>query len=195
MDVCRWARSPPATTLQGAAVGQPHAVDTICTLCGGCNTTAWIKASRSGRGAQLIRMTPRLNESEQLLDVRHRSFRLSLDRRRPSRPAAGAASRRSSSAVGGCAGGGGGRRRGRRRRRGAAVDLGHASLGAASSSIRHVDGGVTISWRRRSRSGAGEVQIPPVDAPNVRGARSASTSASRASRRRRRCAMPWPPVR
>jgi NADH-quinone oxidoreductase subunit G len=41
----------------------PHAVDTICTLCEkGCNTTAWIKAKPEwAKGAQLIRMTPRFN--------------------------------------------------------------------------------------------------------------------------------------
>src|SRR5213076_1661927 len=41
----------------------PLAVDTICTLCEkGCNTTAWIKAKPEwAKGAQLIRMTPRLN--------------------------------------------------------------------------------------------------------------------------------------
>src|SRR6187455_2906656 len=41
----------------------PSAVDTICTLCEkGCNTTAWIKAKPEwAKGAQLIRMTPRLN--------------------------------------------------------------------------------------------------------------------------------------
>jgi NADH-quinone oxidoreductase subunit G len=41
----------------------PHAVDTICTLCSkGCNTTAWIKAKPEwAKGARLIRMTPRYN--------------------------------------------------------------------------------------------------------------------------------------
>src|SRR4029450_5113024 len=41
----------------------PSAVDTICTLCErGCNTTAGIKAKPEwAKGAQLIRMTPRLN--------------------------------------------------------------------------------------------------------------------------------------
>ncbi|HXG87587.1 MAG TPA: molybdopterin-dependent oxidoreductase [Vicinamibacterales bacterium] len=41
----------------------PHAVDTICTLCEkGCNTTAWIKAKPEwAKGSQLIRMTPRYN--------------------------------------------------------------------------------------------------------------------------------------
>jgi NADH-quinone oxidoreductase subunit G len=41
----------------------PDAVDTICTLCSkGCNTTAWLRAKPEwARGARLIRMTPRLN--------------------------------------------------------------------------------------------------------------------------------------
>jgi NADH-quinone oxidoreductase subunit G len=41
----------------------PHAVDTICTLCEkGCNTTAWIKAKVEwAKGARLIRITPRFN--------------------------------------------------------------------------------------------------------------------------------------
>jgi NADH-quinone oxidoreductase subunit G len=41
----------------------PLAVDTICTLCEkGCNTTAWIKAKPEwAKGAQLIRTTPRFN--------------------------------------------------------------------------------------------------------------------------------------
>jgi NADH-quinone oxidoreductase subunit G len=42
----------------------PNAVDTICTMCErGCNTTAWIKAKPEwAKGAQLIRVTPRMNE-------------------------------------------------------------------------------------------------------------------------------------
>jgi NADH-quinone oxidoreductase subunit G len=41
----------------------PHAVDTVCTLCSkGCNTTAWIKAKPEwAKGARLIRVTPRYN--------------------------------------------------------------------------------------------------------------------------------------
>jgi len=41
----------------------PHAVDTICTLCAkGCNTTAWIKAKPEwAKGSRLIRLTPRYN--------------------------------------------------------------------------------------------------------------------------------------
>ena len=41
----------------------PNAADTICTLCSkGCNTTAWIKAKPEwAKGARLIRFTPRFN--------------------------------------------------------------------------------------------------------------------------------------
>jgi NADH-quinone oxidoreductase subunit G len=41
----------------------PHAVDTICTMCSkGCSTTAWIKAKPEwAKGSRLIRMTPRYN--------------------------------------------------------------------------------------------------------------------------------------
>jgi NADH-quinone oxidoreductase subunit G len=41
----------------------PAVVDTICTLCEkGCNTSAWIKAKPEwAKGSQLIRMTPRFN--------------------------------------------------------------------------------------------------------------------------------------
>jgi NADH-quinone oxidoreductase subunit G len=41
----------------------PEAVDTICTMCEkGCNTTAWLKAKPEwAKGARLARMTPRYN--------------------------------------------------------------------------------------------------------------------------------------
>jgi len=41
----------------------PHAVDTICTLCSkGCSTTSWLKAKPEwAKGARLARITPRYN--------------------------------------------------------------------------------------------------------------------------------------
>ena len=41
----------------------PHAVDTICTLCSkGCSTTGWLKAKPEwAKGSRLARMTPRYN--------------------------------------------------------------------------------------------------------------------------------------
>jgi NADH-quinone oxidoreductase subunit G len=43
----------------------PHAVDTICTLCEkGCSTTMWLRAKPEwAKGAQLVRVTPLLNEA------------------------------------------------------------------------------------------------------------------------------------
>jgi NADH-quinone oxidoreductase subunit G len=43
----------------------PSAVDTICTLCEkGCSTTMWLRAKPEwAKGAQLVRVTPRLNEA------------------------------------------------------------------------------------------------------------------------------------
>ena len=76
----------------------PHAVDTICTFCSkGCNTTAWIKEKPEWvKSARLIRFTPRFNPAvNELLDVRHRPLRVSLDRRRSApAPAARALRRR-----------------------------------------------------------------------------------------------------
>jgi NADH-quinone oxidoreductase subunit G len=41
----------------------PEAVDTICTLCSkGCNTTMWLKAKPEwAKGSRLVRVTPRMN--------------------------------------------------------------------------------------------------------------------------------------
>jgi NADH-quinone oxidoreductase subunit G len=42
----------------------PYAADTICTLCSkGCNTTAWVKARPEwAKGSRLVRFTPRFND-------------------------------------------------------------------------------------------------------------------------------------
>jgi NADH-quinone oxidoreductase subunit G len=64
MDVCPvGAITTRDYRFKSRPLGQPDAVDTICTLCEkGCNTTAWIKAKPEwAKGAQLVRMTPRFN--------------------------------------------------------------------------------------------------------------------------------------
>ena len=74
----------------------PHAVDTICTLCEkGCNTTAWLKAKPEwAKGVAADPHHAALQPGrERLLDVRHRPLRLPLDRRRRA-PAAAAAAHR-----------------------------------------------------------------------------------------------------
>jgi NADH-quinone oxidoreductase subunit G len=162
----------------------PEAVDTMCTLCEkGCNTTAWIKAKPEwAKGAQLIRMTPRFNpqvngywmcdigrfdyrwiESDDRLRkplVRSESGTLepkdwteALTKAADFMTTAGKESVRF-------------------------LVSAHASLeefaliGRLGLGLGIPDEGVAISWRRREKPQPPRVKfrIPPVDAPNVRGA-------------------------
>ena len=176
----------------------PDAVDTICTLCEkGCNTTAWIKAKPEwAKGAQLDPHDAAVQPGGQrLLDVRHRPLRLSLDRRRraPAAPAAAHRGRRRSSRPTG-----GTRSRkvadrvdGGRRAVGAAVlrlrarvargavrsSAGSAARSACPRTASRSAGGTARSRSRRTRSS----RFPPVDAPNVRGARDLGFPSARAS--------------
>jgi NADH-quinone oxidoreductase subunit G len=164
----------------------PEAVDTICTLCEkGCNTTAWIKAKPEwAKGAQLIRMTPRLNPEINgywMCDIGRFDYRWieSEDRlRRPMvRSGAGvleptdwdtALARLAEHAA--TAGGSSAMR---------FFVSAHASLeelallGRLGSSLGLPEDGVAISWRQREKPQPPKVKfrIPPVDAPNVLGAR------------------------
>ncbi len=162
----------------------PHAVDTICTLCEkGCNTTAWIKAKPEwAKGAQLIRMTPRLNpEVNQywMCDIGRFDYHWVEGNRRLRQPHL----RRSGSldalpwadalvavkeAID-AAGGAGATR---------FLVSAHASLEELFVlrqvlSAAGASGQVTLSWRVREKpQPAGtKFRIPVVDAPNVRGAR------------------------
>ncbi len=159
----------------------PLAVDTICTLCEkGCNTTAWIKAKPEwAKGAQLIRMTPRLNpdvnqywmcdigrfdyhwvESDRRLRQAHLRRGSSFD----AAPWADAlvAVKLAVDAAGGPS----------------ATHFfasAHASLEElfVLKQIAAGTGGVTIGWRHRDKPQPKNVKfkIPSIDAPNVRGAR------------------------
>jgi NADH-quinone oxidoreductase subunit G len=159
----------------------PHAVDTICTLCEkGCNTTAWIKAKPEwAKGARLIRMTPRLNpevNSYWMCDIGRFDYHwVESDRRvlQPRRQRGGGfdavpwadalvATKNLIDAAGGPA---------------ATHFLvsAHASLEELFV-LRQFAGttaGVTLGWRYREKPqpAAAKFRIPPVDAPNVRGAR------------------------
>jgi NADH-quinone oxidoreductase subunit G len=159
----------------------PHAVDTICTLCEkGCNTTAWIKAKPEwAKGAQLIRMTPRMNEeinSYWMCDIGRFDYGWVESDRRLLQPHV---------------------RRGQTFNAGPwadaliavkdAVDAagGPASvrfLASAHASLEELfvlrqvaadTGGVTIAWRHRDKPQPAKTKfrIPAIDAPNVRGAR------------------------
>jgi NADH-quinone oxidoreductase subunit G len=159
----------------------PHAVDTICTLCEkGCNTTAWIKAKPEwAKGARLIRMTPRHNESVNqywMCDIGRFDYHWVESDRRLLQP---------------------------RLRKGTSWDAAswedvlvavndlvtaqggpsgvHCLISAHASleelymlrAVTGRTGGVTVSWRYREKPQTPHTkfQIPTVDAPNVRGAK------------------------
>jgi NADH-quinone oxidoreductase subunit G len=164
----------------------PEAVDTICTLCEkGCSTTAWIKAKPEwAKGAQLIRTTPRYNPEVNgywMCDIGRFDYRWIEGDERLQRPlvrsdggtleptdwtnALGKLAERLS-AAGGHAGL-------------QFLVSAHASLeelfliGRLGGSFGITERGVAISWRYREKPqppGA-KFKIPPIDAPNVNGAR------------------------
>ena len=155
----------------------PSAVDTICTLCEkGCNTTVWIKAKPEwAKGAQLIRMTPRLNpeiNSYWMCDIGRFDYHwVESDRRLLQPHVRGDAVPWADAlmAVNDAVESAGGP---------AAVQFlasAHASLEElfALKKISGGSGGVTIGWRVREKPQPPGVKfkIPAVDAPNLRGAR------------------------
>ncbi len=163
----------------------PEAVDTICTLCEkGCNTTAWLKAKPEwAKGAQLIRMTPRFNpevNSYWMCDIGRFDYRWIEGDDRLQRPLlrteAGTLEptdwRNAVSKVVDRVTAAGG---------GAALRFfvsAHASLeelaiiGRLGGALGVPEEGVAISWRRREKPQPpnAKFKVPPVDAPNVRGA-------------------------
>jgi NADH-quinone oxidoreductase subunit G len=158
----------------------PQAVDTICTLCEkGCNTTAWIKAKPEwAKGAQLIRMTPRLNpevNSYWMCDIGRFDYHWVESGRRVLQPRL----RRGPSqevttwadaliAVNDRVTKSGGAARTQ------FLISAHASLEELYVVRQFADatGGVSLSWRYREKPQPANTKfpIPPIDAPNVRGA-------------------------
>ena len=159
----------------------PHAVDTICTLCErGCNTTAWIKAKPEwAKGARLIRTTPRFNadvNSYWMCDIGRFDYHWIESDRRLLQPLVrrGATHEAASWADAlvavndavQAAGGPG------------AVQFfvsAHVSLEElfVLREISGKTGGVTLSWRYREKPQPANTKfkIPAVDAPNVHGAK------------------------
>jgi NADH-quinone oxidoreductase subunit G len=164
----------------------PEAVDTICTLCEkGCNTTAWIKAKPEwAKGARLARMTPRLNpevNSYWMCDIGRFDYHWVEGEDRLQRPLlrseAGALEpvdwRSALAKVAervSAAGGAQGMR---------FLLSAHASLeelflvGRLGSAFSIPEEGVAVSWRQgvKPQPPGARFKIPPVDAPNVSGAR------------------------
>ena len=155
----------------------PHAVDSICTLCErGCNTTAWIKAKPEwAKGARLIRMTPRYNpdvNSYWMCDIGRFDYHWIEGDRRLLAPRVNGQDASWADALVAVndavthAGGPGAVR---------FVASAHASLEELFV-LREVSGstaGVTISWRTREKPQPANTKfkIPAVDAPNAHGAR------------------------
>jgi NADH-quinone oxidoreductase subunit G len=164
----------------------PQAVDTICTLCEkGCNTTAWLKAKPEwAKGAQLIRTTPRFNPDVNdywMCDIGRFDYRWIEGEERLNRPfvrtEAGLLeptdwTEATTKLVDRVSAQGGP----------ASIRFfvsAHASLeelfliGRLGGSFGLPEHGVAISWRYREKPQPPNVKfkIPPVDAPNVNGAR------------------------
>jgi NADH-quinone oxidoreductase subunit G len=163
----------------------PEAVDTICTLCEkGCNTTAWIKAKPEwAKGAQLIRTTPRFNpdvNSYWMCDIGRFDYRWIEGDDRVQRPLlrgesgeqtptdwANALSKVADRIT---AAGAGNQR---------FLISAHASLeelfliGKIGGALNLPEDAVAMSWRTRVKPQPprAKFKIPPIDAPNVNGAR------------------------
>jgi NADH-quinone oxidoreductase subunit G len=158
----------------------PDAVDTICTLCEkGCNTTAWIKAKPEwAKGAQLIRTTPRYNPEVNgywMCDIGRFDYRWIEGDERLQRPLVGGEPTDWTNAITKLAD---------RVQAAGNSNLrflisAHASLeelfliGKIGGALSTPEDGVAISWRTRVKPQPpkAKFKIPPVDAPNVNGAR------------------------
>ena len=159
----------------------PLAVDTICTQCErGCNTTLWIKAKPEwAKGAQVVRATPRYNPDVNdfwMCDI----GRFNLDwieseqrLRRPLVRRGGALApanwNDAFQALKAAVDGAGGAEAVRY------VSSAHASLEELHllASLAGGAGNVTVTWRysRKAQPEGTTFVVPPVDAPNLRGAR------------------------
>jgi NADH-quinone oxidoreductase subunit G len=155
----------------------PDAVDTICTLCSkGCNTTAWIKAKPEwAKGAQLVRMTPRLNHDVNgywMCDIGRFQYHWieSDDRlRKPLLRAQGGIQTPATwdealAAVGKAAA--------------AHAANGFTFLASAHTSneelfvIQRLANAIALSWpySEKNQPAGAKFKVPPVDAPNITGA-------------------------
>lgn len=162
----------------------PHAADTICTQCAkGCNTTAWIKAKPEwAMGARLIRFTPRFNPDVNgywMCDIGRFNYHWIEGDQRLTRPmarngsgtlqpiawhdlASSLASRLTQDARHAV-------------RFLLSAHASHEELFLFSRLAQELTGGsnVAVSWRvtEKQQPPGTTFKVPPVDAPNVAGAR------------------------
>ncbi len=159
----------------------PEAVDTICTLCEkGCNTTAWLKAKPEwAQGARLARMTPRFNPEVNgywMCDVGRFNYHWVEGDERLEQPLVGGAPASWGQALATlsdrvvAAGGPSALR---------FLISAHASLeelsvlGRLGGAFNLPETAVAIGWRTsvKPQPPGVKFKVPPVDAPNVQGAR------------------------
>jgi NADH-quinone oxidoreductase subunit G len=156
----------------------PDAVDTICTLCSkGCNTTAWIKAKPEwAKGARLVRITPRLNEHLNgywMCDIGRFQYHWIESEDRLRKPLLRQADGTQSPATWEQALGA------VRAAAAAQAADGFTFLASAHASneelflVRRIARAIALSWpyREKTQPAATKFAVPPVDAPNVNGAR------------------------
>jgi NADH-quinone oxidoreductase subunit G len=156
----------------------PDAVDTICTLCSkGCNTTAWIKAKPEwAKGARLVRITPRLNEHLNgywMCDIGRFQYHWIESEDRLRKPLLRQADGTQSPATWEQALGA------VRAAAAAQAADGFTFLASAHASneelflVRRIARAIALSWpyREKTQPAATKFTVPPVDAPNVNGAR------------------------
>jgi NADH-quinone oxidoreductase subunit G len=155
----------------------PDAVDTICTLCAkGCNTTAWIKAKPEwAKGARLVRITPRLNEEVNgywMCDIGRFQYHWIESEDRLRRPLLRQADGTQTPATWEQA------LEAIRAAAAAQAADGFTFLASAHASneelflVRRIARAIALSWpyREKPQPAATRFAVPPVDAPNVRGA-------------------------
>jgi NADH-quinone oxidoreductase subunit G len=167
----------------------PSAVDTICTLCEkGCNTTAWVKAKPEwAKGAQLARMTPRYNADVNgyfMCDIGRFEYKWIESDARLTRPLvrtkdtfapatwadaiAAAAKKLAAPSTADAA----------QPRFLLSAHASHEEMYLTARLAQHVLGdaaqqGIGVSWSSREKEQPDDAKfvVPPVDAPNVAGAR------------------------
>jgi NADH-quinone oxidoreductase subunit G len=162
----------------------PSAVDTICTLCEkGCNTTAWVKAKPEwAKGAQLARMTPRHNPDVNgywMCDIGRFEYKWIESDQRLTRPLVKDAGKLANTtwdaAIDRAAKALAGKQTGRFL---LSAHASHEEMYLTARLAQHLLGdnaqqGIAVSWSSRVKEQPARAQfvVPPVDAPNVAGAR------------------------
>jgi NADH-quinone oxidoreductase subunit G len=168
----------------------PNAADTICTLCEkGCNVTAWIKAKPEwAKGSRLVRFTPRLNpdvNSYWMCDIGRFEYhwiegddrvRKPLERRGDGDGTLEPVSWREINAKLLDRLGAAGRSNPDGVRFLLSAHASHEELFLFRRLVEELLGdtkGVTVAWRYREKPQPANAKftVPPVDAPNVNGAR------------------------